>query len=114
MGSNEEQVELVAESGMDEVAYILILFSLAFMAFLFIHMLINVYDRAATPDALNKESVGGRLGPHLNGNIPVRDAQEFELEGLMSDDDDDDIRRNKGRSSLDSPTGMKVDDDNLR
>ncbi|EMR72207.1 putative ytp1-like protein [Eutypa lata UCREL1] len=102
MGANEEQMDLVAESGMDHVAYILILYSLAFMSFLFVHMLIGVYDHATTPDSPDKESSEGRLGSRLNGNVPVRDAEEFELEGLMSDDDDDDAPKNKARKSVDS------------
>jgi hypothetical protein len=77
MGATEEQMELISHSGMDHVAYILILFSLAALLFLFTLMLVQVYD-----------SNTDRLGPRLNGNVPVRDAQEFELEGLMSDDED--------------------------
>ncbi|KAK7740843.1 hypothetical protein SLS62_010987 [Diatrype stigma] len=105
MGSNEEQMDLVSESGMDHVAYILILYSLAFMAFLFVSMLVSVYDNAMAPGSPDKELPEGRLGPRLNGGVPVRDAQEFELEGLMSDDDDDDTPGNKGPASLDTPNG---------
>ncbi|RYO83722.1 hypothetical protein DL766_005839 [Monosporascus sp. MC13-8B] len=105
MGSNEEQLDLVANSGLDHVAYILILFSLAFMVFLFVNMLINIYDGSANPEAQIKETANGRLGPRLNGNVPVRDAQEFELEGLMSDDgDDDDDRKQNERTVPDTPT----------
>ena len=113
MGANEEQMDLVDQSSMDHVAYILILFSLAFMAFLFANMLISVYDHAAPPDSSTKEpAANGRLGPRLNGNVPMRDAQEFELEGLMSDDDDEngnDTPRHKNRPSLslDTPTEEK-------
>lgn len=89
MGATEEQMELIAGSGMDHVAYILILFSLAALLFLFTLMLIHVYDRGANPNPSRKELDSGRLGPRLNGNVPVRDAEEFELEGLMSDDEDD-------------------------
>lgn len=93
MGATEEQMLLVAGSGMDHVAYILILYSLAFLLFLFVNTLISVYDRNATPDPPHKDVANGRLGPRVNGNVPVRDAQEFELEGLMSDDEDDGVRR---------------------
>ncbi|KAI0159960.1 hypothetical protein GGR52DRAFT_563728 [Hypoxylon sp. FL1284] len=92
MGATEEQMALVAASGMDHVAYILILYSLAFLVFLFANALITVYDRNATPD-LRKDAANGRLGPRVNGNVPIRDAQEFELEGLMSDDEDDGAKR---------------------
>lgn len=115
MGSNGEQMDLVSESGMDGVAYILILYSLAFMAFLFITVLISVYDCAMAPDSPDKEVPEGRLGPRLNGAVPVRDAQEFELEGLMSDDDDDDTPGSKGRASLDAPNGeIKAGNGNAR
>ncbi|KAI1764631.1 hypothetical protein GGR53DRAFT_306186 [Hypoxylon sp. FL1150] len=93
MGATEEQMSFVAGSGMDHVAYILILYSLAFLLFLFVNTLITLYDRNAAPDVPHKDIANGRLGPRVNGNVPVRDAQEFELEGLMSDDEDDSVRR---------------------
>ncbi|KAI1283517.1 hypothetical protein F5Y07DRAFT_349886 [Xylaria sp. FL0933] len=88
MGATEEQMELIEGSGMDHVAYILILFSLASLLFLFTLMLVNLYDRNASPDPHQKPADVGRLGPRLGGNVPLRDANEFELEGLMSDDED--------------------------
>ncbi|KAI0531964.1 hypothetical protein GGR58DRAFT_518098 [Xylaria digitata] len=90
MGATEEQMELIANSGMDHIAYILILFSLASLLFLFTLMLLGVYDRNASQHTPQKDSDAERLGPRLGGNVPVRDAQEFELEGLMSDDEDGD------------------------
>ncbi|KAI4864569.1 hypothetical protein F4820DRAFT_423132 [Hypoxylon rubiginosum] len=101
MGATEEQMLLVAASGMDHVAYILILYSLAFLLFLFVNALIGVYDRNTPSDNPHKDVANGRLGPRVNGTIPVRDAQEFELEGLMSDDEDDGVR------------GLREDDDGL-
>ncbi|KAI1822731.1 hypothetical protein F4861DRAFT_532041 [Xylaria intraflava] len=88
MGATEEQMELISNSGMDHIAYILILFSLASILFLFTLMLIHVYDRNVSPDNSQKDGAAGRLGPRLSGNVPIRDANEFELEGLMSDDED--------------------------
>ncbi|KAI3328837.1 hypothetical protein F4824DRAFT_482354 [Ustulina deusta] len=88
MGATEEQMELVSNSGMDHIAYILILFSLASLLFLFTLMLIHLYDRNASQNPHPKDSDAGRLGPRLGGNVPLRDANEFELEGLMSDDED--------------------------
>ncbi|KAI0847151.1 hypothetical protein F5Y00DRAFT_241848 [Daldinia vernicosa] len=112
MGATEEQMSLVASSGMDHVAYILILYSLAFLLFLFVNVLIGVYDRSSAPALPNKEVVNGRLGPRVNGNIPVRDAQEFELEGLMSDDEDDVARRVRDDdSSLNSPSTVGKNSD---
>ncbi|KAI0117847.1 hypothetical protein GGR51DRAFT_500286 [Nemania sp. FL0031] len=109
MSATEEQMELIANSGMDHVAYILILFSLAALMFLFTLMLIHVYDSNASPNLPHKEMDADRLGPRLNGGTQVRDAQEFELEGLMSDDedgtpakhtqDDDSLNSTLGRNS---------------
>lgn len=108
MGATEEQMALVAGSSMDHVSYILILYSLAFLVFLFTMMLISLYDRNANPVDPTKPTANGRLGPRLNGHVPVRDAQEFELEGLMSDDEDDEARdrahrRMQGDEDLDGP-----------
>ena len=91
MGATEEQMQLVAHSGLDHVAYILILYSLAFLLFLFVNMLIYLYDRSANP-ALVKLSANGRARPHgrSDENTQLRDAGEYELEGLMSDDEDED------------------------
>ncbi|KAJ3579009.1 hypothetical protein NPX13_g1556 [Xylaria arbuscula] len=88
MGATEEQMALVADSGMDHIAYILILFSLASLLFLFTLMLIHLYDVNANRDSLHKSADTGRLGPRLDGHVPIRDANEFELEGLMSDDEE--------------------------
>ena len=112
MGLNDEQMELVDRSGMDHDAYIMILFSLAFMMFMFVNMLINVYDRASDPAPPDEEPSEGRLGPRLNGTVPIRDAQEFELEGLMSDDEDSAPRKSKGRASLDSSSSGEDKDRN--
>ncbi|KAI0205311.1 hypothetical protein F4808DRAFT_456304 [Astrocystis sublimbata] len=89
LSATEEQMELIAGSGMDHVAYILILFSLAALLFLFTLMLIQLYDRNISPAVTPRNAGTGRIGPEFAGRIPVRDAEEFELEGLMSDDEDD-------------------------
>ncbi|KAK8041043.1 hypothetical protein PG994_014050 [Apiospora phragmitis] len=88
MSATEEQMELIENSSMDHVAYILVLYSIAFLIFLFSMMLINLYDQNANPAVPAKDLANGRMGPSLNGHVPVRDAQEFELQGLMSDDED--------------------------
>ncbi|KAK1756962.1 hypothetical protein QBC47DRAFT_297440 [Echria macrotheca] len=89
MGANEEQMNLVAHSGMDAVAYILILYSLAFLLFLFVNMLIHVYDRSANA-TLFKPTVNGRApASRPVEDRQLREAGEFELEGLMSEDEDD-------------------------
>ncbi|KAI1371383.1 hypothetical protein F4677DRAFT_450500 [Hypoxylon crocopeplum] len=114
MGATEEQMALVASSGMDHVAYILILYSLSFLLFLFVNVLVNVYDRNSSPMLPGKEVANGRLGPRVNGNIPVRDAQEFELEGLMSDDEDDNGRRpREDEDGLNSPSTVGKNSDGV-
>ncbi|KAI0123367.1 hypothetical protein BJ170DRAFT_106600 [Xylariales sp. AK1849] len=115
MGATEEQMHLVAGSGIDHVAYILILYSLAFLVFLFTMMLVNLYDRNASDSVPTKDIANGRLGPRMNGHVPVRDAQEFELEGLMSDDEDD-TRRDRLQAEmngLESPSTLGKNSDNV-
>lgn len=105
MSATEEQMALIAGSGIDHVAYVLIIYSLAFILFLFVNILIHFYDRGANADSLNKNlntAQHGNGAIRLNGRAPtnpetqLRDAGEFELEGLMSDDEDDEVasRRN--------------------
>ncbi|KFA69109.1 hypothetical protein S40285_00038 [Stachybotrys chlorohalonatus IBT 40285] len=110
MGATEEQMDLVANSPMDHVSYILILYSLAFLVFLFSNMLIGLYDRLANP--LSNAKKFGAANGHLNGHLAeegqIRSAEEFELDGLMSDDEGDErrgmLRRSGDDSSLDTPS----------
>ncbi|KYK57095.1 YTP1-like protein [Drechmeria coniospora] len=110
MGATEEQMALVHNSRMDAVSYILILYSLAFLLFLFANMLISLYDRQANP-AMKPKTLGNGY-PHVNGHAMeeghVRDAEEFELDGLMTDDEGDESRRmlRKSEDSLDTPTTL--------
>jgi len=91
---------LVLWSGMDAVAYILILYSVASMVFLWTMVLINVYDRAMSPPT--KPIANG----HARGEeAQLQDANEFELDGLMSDDEDE------GRKLLKKVEG--ADDDSI-
>ncbi|KXX77630.1 Protein YTP1 [Madurella mycetomatis] len=85
MGATEEQMTLIAGSSMDGVAYLLILYSLAFLVFLFVMVLINVYDRAVSPPVKLTADGHARGGDEAR----LRDANEFELDGLVSDDEDD-------------------------
>ncbi|CAJ2510386.1 Uu.00g050890.m01.CDS01 [Anthostomella pinea] len=119
MAATEEQMDLVDSSDMDHVAYILILYSLAMLLFLWVNMLITTYDRNVGPALPNKEAANGRLGPRLNGNVPVRDAEEFELEGLMSDDEGDHADHVRRRvqddedDSLNSPSTVGKNNDRV-
>lgn len=89
-------MELVNDSGIDHVAYVLILYSLAFLMFLFTNVLIHLYDRsvngAGIPKGMNQN--GHATGAHRRGVSSVderhlRDVEEFELDGLMSEDEDE-------------------------
>ena len=123
MGATEEQMKLLSEADVTHVSYILILYSIAFLLYLFVNILLYVYAAHAWPE----DESNGTRGNHnhqrgrstvgashsrkvstlnLNGNgvIPrpvngsvrlpnhrntdsqqVRDAEEFELEGLISE-----------------------------
>lgn len=97
MGATEEQMLLVNESGIDHVAYVLILYSLAFLTFLFTNVLVNLWDRSVNglDAAKGINGINGHApGPHGRGATSVderrlRDVEEFELDGLMTDDEDE-------------------------
>lgn len=107
-GATEEQMSLVAGSSMDHVSYILILFSLASLVFLFTNLLIHLWDRLSNPDLNTKDFNNGYT--HVNGHAvedgQLRDAQEFELGELVSDDEEDANRRMLDRPSLDTPSTL--------
>ncbi|KAL9640153.1 MAG: hypothetical protein Q9164_000421 [Protoblastenia rupestris] len=93
MGATEEQMALLAGAHVTHVTYILLLFSLAFLLFLFVTILLNLYASYMWPIDPAAPKVNGADGPRLNGHARgdsqrLRDAEEFELEGLMSEDED--------------------------
>lgn len=101
MGATEEQMLLVEGSAMDHVSYILILFSMAFLVFLFANMLVHLHDRLVNPPSNNKTLSNGyhAAGRPVEG---VRDAEEFELEGLTSDEEDEErgmLRNGNGQGT---------------
>ena len=115
MGATEEQMALLSGAHVTHVAYILLLFSVAFLLFLFVAMLLHIYASYTWPISgdnnnnhsllpkLNGSAGGGRNG-HVRGAGSMgdaqrlRDAEEFELEGLMSEDEDlDEDGRPPGR-----------------
>jgi hypothetical protein len=90
MGATEEQMHLVASAGIDHVAYILILYSLAFLMFLFVLMLIHLYDANANAPAKATANGHARYSTvRRPEDAQLRDAEEFELDGLMTDDEDE-------------------------
>ena len=92
MGATEEQMHLVALINMDHVSYILIMYSTAFLVFLFVNMLVSVYNRAMNASTMARNDTGytevpGRRRMNDDANR-LRDTEEFELDGLMSDDEE--------------------------
>ena len=90
MGATEEQMAMLATANVSHVSYILILYSVAFMMFLFVCMLLHLYATHAWPADTKVNGVNGHVANgHVVDTRRVRDAEEFELEGLMSDDDEE-------------------------
>jgi hypothetical protein len=96
MGATEEQMQLISDAGITHVSYVLVLYSFAFIVFLFVNMLLHLYAINAAPAVPPKDVDGERPPrlPRINGHRPtdsrqIRDAEEFELAGLMSDDEGD-------------------------
>lgn len=131
MGATEEQMKFLSDAGVSHVSYILILYSISFLLFLFVNMLLHLYAVHAWPDdetngrkevRLHSRTASVALGPQrpgilkrysdadsptmngingpANGKVKmprhrptdsqqVRDAEEFELEGLITDGEDE-------------------------
>lgn len=95
MGATEEQMQLISDAGITHVSYVLVLYSFAFLIFLFTNMLLHLYAINSSPPVPPKDVDAPARAPRLprvNGHTPsdsrqIRDAEEFELEGLMSEDD---------------------------
>jgi len=105
MGATEEQMVVLDGAGVDHVSYVLILYSIAFLLYLFVNMLLYlyaVYEMPSQPKS-DLELANGHAG--MNGDITAphesfRDAEEFELHGIGSDSDeegDESVRLMKAR-----------------
>lgn len=121
MGATEEQMALLADLGVSHVAYILVIYSIAFLLFLFVCMLLQLYANHTWPiephnpitlkksDSENGRlrygngTAGGPTGHARDRDRRIRDAEEFELEGLMSEDE------GKGAELLESPVAGKAE-----
>lgn len=98
MGATEEQMQLLSDAHVTHVSYVLILYSIAFLLFLFVNMLLHLYavhawgqDSKSDPEAPRVNSMSnGHANGHIRTNSRLRDAEEFELEGLISEDDEAD------------------------
>lgn len=91
MGATEEQMNLLTTAGVSHVSYILILYSVSFLLFLFVTMLLQLYATYAWPidNTQSMKDVATMGNGHVLGdNQRLRDAEEFELEGLMSGDEE--------------------------
>lgn len=161
MGATEEQMHLLSDLEVTHVSYILILYSIAFLMYLFVNILLHIYAVATWPDddsngILEARAASGSLPPGQRGlsiagapgqklmtgmhsrkpsaltyadsppvgmngapkfaqhRMPrhratdsqqVRDAEEFELEGLMSDDEGE----GSGTTGLTSPLSAELE-----
>jgi hypothetical protein len=121
MGATEEQMQLLHDAHVTHVSYVLILFSIAFLLFLckynpaivttyansyaVVNMLIHLYAVHAWGQTSKSDSeaprANGMMNGHANGHARadrrVRDAEEFELAGLDSDDEDVPLHKKETR-----------------
>jgi hypothetical protein len=113
MGATEQQMDMLSRHHVTHVSYILILYSISFLLYLFVNILLHIYavhtwpeedtdrrtSRAASTMGRHSSASGLNGSAHANGRLSVpkhkptdsqqvRDAEEFELEGLISDADE--------------------------
>lgn len=89
MSATEEQLALLATAHVSHVSYILLLYSVSFLLFLFVSLLLHLYAVHMPPTAGPKrpdEGAERRINGHADPSL--RDVEEFELEGLISDDEE--------------------------
>lgn len=107
MGATEEQMQLLSDAHVTHVSYILILYSIAFLLFLFVNMLLHLYAVHAWGQNSKADAEAPRVNGHANGHVRTdsraRDAEEFELEGLMSDEEDADNSEEPKRPLMATP-----------
>ncbi|KAI9924403.1 hypothetical protein ASPWEDRAFT_102491 [Aspergillus wentii DTO 134E9] len=107
MGATEEQMQLLHDAGITHVSYVLILYSIAFILFLFVNVLLHIYAVHAWPESAkvqpnshssNNDAGESGQGPSrfMNGharsaseNRQIHDAEAFELQGLISDEEEE-------------------------
>jgi len=94
MGATEEQMQLVSDAGISHVSYVLVIYSFSFLLFLLTNVLLHLYAVNAVPAVPPKDIEAPPRLPRINGHQrntasrQIRDAEEFELQGLMSDEDE--------------------------
>lgn len=107
MGATEEQMAYLSSIHLTHVSYILLLFSVAFVLFLFVNVLLHIYATYTWPIEQKQGAVQLPKRGGVNGNAPngraahpngsaninraereqLRDAAEFELDALISEDE---------------------------
>ena len=98
MSATEEQMALLATAHVSHVAYILLLYSVSFLLFLFVSLLLHVYAVHTLPPAEpNPTDVEGEMRINGHADPSIRDAEEFELEGLISDEEEGLVAKPNGR-----------------
>ena len=98
MSATEEQLALLATAHVSHVSYILLLYSVSFLLFLFVSLLLHLYAVNALPTAepsLTNVEGERRINGHADPGL--RDAEEFELEGLISDEEEELSGKTNGR-----------------
>ncbi|KAJ5353338.1 hypothetical protein N7452_002312 [Penicillium brevicompactum] len=98
LGATEEQMVMLNNAGIMHVSYVLILYSVAFVVFLFVNVLLHIYAVHAWPNSESTDQNGPRYtslnrGANTNGHTrstsqQIQDAEAFELHGLISDDEE--------------------------
>lgn len=105
MGATEEQMQLVSDANITHVSYILVIYSFAFLMFLLTNMLIHLYSVNTAPPVPAKDVERPPRLPRMNGHtratdsVQIRDAEEFELAGLMSDEESPESPSTLGRNN---------------
>ncbi|CAG7920114.1 unnamed protein product [Penicillium olsonii] len=103
MGATEEQMVMLNNAGIMHVSYVLILYSVAFIVFLFVNVLLHIYAVHAWPNSDSTDQDGpkytsinrnGNANGNANGHArstsqQIQDAEAYELHGLVSDDEED-------------------------
>ncbi|KAL1995243.1 hypothetical protein VTN49DRAFT_1430 [Thermomyces lanuginosus] len=119
MGATEEQIQILSDAHITHVSYILILYSIAFILFLFVNILLHIYAVHAWPESTRKtphqridsvdtnddSSATYAPAPRRRAEAEhIHDAEAFELQGLITDEEDegDDVvgrgAKTKGRT----------------
>lgn len=72
------------------VSYVLTLYSLSFLLFFFVSQLLDIYCASAFPITEPRTTDGVTTEGRENGyaDSRLRNAEEFELEGLISEDEE--------------------------